>query len=160
MNKRNRWFLLFAGMVSAVMVLAMACGGDDDDEGDETPEATAGATEPSGTGDERQDGGEITVHAQDLESFDPHFSSFAQDISVFRMLWRGLYTMDVDNVPQPSMASAAPEVSADGLTYTIALRDGLTWSDGDDLTAEDFEYGLKRTCNPVHAGSRGRARLR
>lgn len=153
MNKPNRWFLLLAGLLSAVMVLAVACGDDDEDDGgtDETP--AAGETEPAGSGDERQDGGEMTVHAQDIESFDPHFSSFAQDISFFRMVWRGLFTMDAENVPQPAMAAEDPEISADGLTYTITLRDGLMWSDGDPLTAEDFEYGIKRTCNPVHAGN-------
>ncbi|MBQ7736635.1 MAG: peptide ABC transporter substrate-binding protein, partial [Oscillospiraceae bacterium] len=35
-------------------------------------------------------------------------------------------------------------VSADGLTYTVKLRDGLKWSDGSDLTAADFEYSWKR----------------
>jgi oligopeptide transport system substrate-binding protein len=51
------------------------------------------------------------------------------------------------------MAASEPEVSEDGTTYTITLRDGLMWSDGDPLTAEDFEYGIKRTCNPIHAGN-------
>lgn len=36
------------------------------------------------------------------------------------------------------------DVSADGLTYTATLRDGLKWSDGSDLTAEDFVYSWQR----------------
>lgn len=35
------------------------------------------------------------------------------------------------------------EVSADGLTYTIAIRDDLVWSDGTRVTAEDYVYTLK-----------------
>lgn len=40
------------------------------------------------------------------------------------------------------------KVSADGLTYTFTIRDGLKWEDGKDLTAKDYEYGIKRTADP------------
>lgn len=43
------------------------------------------------------------------------------------------------------------EMSEDGLTYTFHLRDGLKWSDGSDLTAKDFEYGIKRLVDPSAA---------
>ena len=35
------------------------------------------------------------------------------------------------------------EISADGLTYTITIRDALKWSDGEKVTAEDYVYTLK-----------------
>ena len=35
------------------------------------------------------------------------------------------------------------EVSADGLTYTITIRDDLKWSDGSKVTADDYVYTLK-----------------
>ncbi len=37
------------------------------------------------------------------------------------------------------------EGSADGLTYTYKLRDGLTWSDGQPLTADDVVYTINRS---------------
>ncbi len=153
MNIRNKWFLILGALFSFSLVLAAACGDDEKEDGggDETP--VAGETEPAPTGDGRKAGGELNVQGNDVESFDPHWSSFAQDIAVFRLAWRGLLTMDRDNVPQPAMAAELPTVSADGKTYTFTLRDGLKWSDGEPLTAVDFEYGLKRTCNPVHAGN-------
>ncbi len=43
------------------------------------------------------------------------------------------------------------EQSEDGLTWTFTLRDGLKWSDGTDLTAEDFVYSWKRVCDPKTA---------
>ena len=112
---------------------------------------TVGEGSPAGGG-ERIDGGELTVQSLEFASLDPHFSGDNADISLERMLWRGLYTLDKDNVPQPAMASAEPEISDDGLTYTIKLRDGLKWSDGDNLTADDFVAGIHRTCNPKNAG--------
>ena len=32
------------------------------------------------------------------------------------------------------------EVSDDGLVWTFNLRDGITWSDGEPITAEDFKF--------------------
>ncbi|MCR4956618.1 MAG: peptide ABC transporter substrate-binding protein [Lachnospiraceae bacterium] len=51
---------------------------------------------------------------------------------------------------QPGCAESW-DVSDDGLTYTFHLRDGLKWSDGEDLTAADFEYGWKRLLDPETA---------
>ncbi|HET9476826.1 MAG TPA: peptide ABC transporter substrate-binding protein [Dehalococcoidia bacterium] len=153
MSLVKHWRLVLLSLFAIVALAAFAaCGDDDDDEGDdgETPAATTPGGAPSG--DERIDGGELTIQGNEFQSLDPHFSSFAQDISLHRMLWRGLYSLDMDNVPVPAMAASDPEVSADGMTYTITLRDGLVWSDGDDLLAEDFVAGLLRTCNPVNAG--------
>ncbi|HEY8491091.1 MAG TPA: peptide ABC transporter substrate-binding protein [Dehalococcoidia bacterium] len=135
------WWRVFAfGLLAALLLLAAgACGGGDEDEG--------GAA----TGDRRQ-GGELVVHGNTPESLDPHYSSFAQDISLHRMIWRGLYTLDKDNRPQPAMADGMPQVSSDGKTYTIKVKSGLKWSDGQPLTAKDFELGLKRTCNPDVGG--------
>lgn len=148
MSFLRHWRYLLLSLVALGALAAFgACGGDDEGGGgEETP-----AAETTAAG-ERIDGGEITVQSVEFASLDPHFSSFAQDISLHRMLWRGLYSLDIDNVPQPAMADGDPEVSADGLTYTVALKEGLTWSDGDDLLAEDFVAGIIRTCNPVNAG--------
>jgi oligopeptide transport system substrate-binding protein len=50
------------------------------------------------------------------------------------------------------MAAALPDVSDGGKTYTIQIKEGLKWSGGDDLSAEDFVLGIQRTCNPEVAG--------
>ena len=39
--------------------------------------------------------------------------------------------------------------SSDGLTWTITLRSGLKWSNGDALTAKDFVYAWQRAVNPA-----------
>ncbi|MDP2948839.1 MAG: ABC transporter substrate-binding protein, partial [Chloroflexota bacterium] len=141
--KRLKLGLYLAALVAALAVLAVAC------EEEEGPAVTGTPTAAAG---QRIQGGTLTVASFEFASLDPHFSSFAQDISLHRMLWRGLYALDKDNKPQPSMAAELPQISADGTTYTIKLRNGLKWSDGQPLTAADFEFGIKRTCNPVIAG--------
>lgn len=42
-------------------------------------------------------------------------------------------------------------VSPDGKTYTFTMRKGAKWSNGDPVTAADFEYGLKRALDPKTA---------
>jgi oligopeptide transport system substrate-binding protein len=149
---KSRWRLLLAFVsLFAIMSIAVACG-DDDDEGDEgdgtaTATGTGTASATADAGDIAQ-GGEITIGATEFQDWDPHFANFAQDIAHFFKVWRGLYELDLDNKPVASMADGDPEVSSDGLTYTIKLKDGLLWSDGDDLLAEDFVAGIQRTCNP------------
>jgi len=134
----------------AVIALGLAACSDDDDEETPSGETDAPTATPATGG--RAEGGELTIASLEPDSLDPHFSSFSQDISLHRMLWRGLYTLDGDNVAQPAMAASLPEISEDGTVYTITIREGLLWSDGDDLTAEDFALGIQRTCNPENAG--------
>ena len=43
------------------------------------------------------------------------------------------------------------EASEDGLTWTFTMRDGLKWSDGSDLTAEDYVYTIQRVLTPATA---------
>lgn len=52
----------------------------------------------------------------------------------------------------PSLAERW-EIADDGLRYVFHLREGLTWSDGEPLTAHDVEYGIKRVLNPEAPGS-------
>lgn len=54
--------------------------------------------------------------------------------------------------PMPDLASRW-EISDDGRVYTFTLRDGITWSDGRLLTAEDFVWSWRRVVDPK-TGSR------
>jgi peptide/nickel transport system substrate-binding protein len=44
----------------------------------------------------------------------------------------------------PGLAEAQPNVSSDGRTYTLRLREGLVYSDGREVKASDFEYAIRR----------------
>ncbi|WP_251665167.1 ABC transporter substrate-binding protein, partial [Staphylococcus aureus] len=48
-------------------------------------------------------------------------------------------------------ASELAEVSEDGLTYKIKLREDAKWSNGDPVTAADYVYGWQRTVDPATA---------
>lgn len=160
MSIRNRWFLLFAGLMSLVLVVASACGSSTS-SADKTATAGAGggaktatSASPGAAADAAPvDQQKITIQAPEPEFYDPHRSNFEQDISVERMLFRGLYQLNDDGKGgvkvEPGMAVADPVIN--GTEYTVKLKPGLKWSDGKALTAADFVYGFQRECDPAVA---------
>lgn len=59
----------------------------------------------------------------------------------------GLYRLDENHNPVLAAASDH-EVSEDGLVHTFTIRDHV-WSNGDPVTAHDFEYAWKRTFEEI-----------
>ncbi|WP_059008888.1 ABC transporter substrate-binding protein [Streptomyces specialis] len=55
-------------------------------------------------------------------------------------IFDGLLRHDEDLELQPALATALPEISDDGLTYTYALREGVEFSDGTPFTARDVVF--------------------
>jgi peptide/nickel transport system substrate-binding protein len=53
----------------------------------------------------------------------------------------------------PGLAEDLPEVSDDGKTYTLELRDGIEYSDGAPIKASDFEYAVERMFDLNSPGS-------
>ncbi|MEJ6399690.1 peptide ABC transporter substrate-binding protein [Nicoliella lavandulae] len=61
----------------------------------------------------------------------------------------GLLMVGKDNKIEPGVAKSYT-VSKDGKTYTFNLRKSK-WSNGSEVTAKDFVYGIQRTANPKTA---------
>ena len=61
-------------------------------------------------------------------------------------LFTSLCKLDENDKAIPGVAESW-DISEDGLTYTFHLRDSK-WSNGDPVTAGDFEYAWKRVINP------------
>ena len=61
--------------------------------------------------------------------------------------YEGLISFDPVGKIIPGAAESW-EASADGKTYTFHLREGLKWSNGDPLVAQDFVNNVLRTLNP------------
>lgn len=85
------------------------------------------------------------ISTLDISKVTDTYSSIAIGNSGSNLLRR-----DEDGELQPDLAEKV-EVSDDGLTYTATLRDDLKWSDGSDLTAEDFAYSWQRIVAPATA---------
>ena len=81
------------------------------------------------------------------ETLDPRKSTGIPESTVEAQLFEGLTTLDAKNSPVPAMAEKW-EISPDGLKYKFHLRPGVKWSNGDPVTAYDFEYAWKTTLSP------------
>ena len=79
----------------------------------------------------------------DVESIDPALNSAVDGANYILFAFDNLLKMDKDGKVVPGLAEKY-EVSDDQLTWTFHLRDGLKWSDGSALTAEDFVYSWQR----------------
>jgi len=82
----------------------------------------------------------------DPQTWDPTLNSAADGGHVINNLFDGLTRETQDGI-EPAQAESW-DISEDGMTYTFHLREGLKWSDGEPLTAKDFEYSWKRACDP------------
>ena len=85
---------------------------------------------------------------------DPAWSVYSSSMSVINNTFEGLMR-DTGSGVQPAMAADLPEekLNEDGtVTLTYTLRDA-TWSDGQAVTAQDFEFAWKRCANPETGAS-------
>jgi len=118
-----------------------------------------------------EDGAEFNVRAciaSEPETLDPNLESSVDGATYAMHLFEGLMkyestdeTIALDGSENvelllPTYGQAESyEVSEDGLTYTFHLRDGIVWSDGQPVTAGDFEYSWKRIVDPANAADYG-----
>lgn len=88
--------------------------------------------------------------ASEPPSLDPALMTDAQSSIVASGLFDGLTRLNSAGEPEPAIATKW-DVSEDGKTYTFHLRDDAKWSNGDPVTAQDFEYSWKRALDPATA---------
>ncbi|HZG16602.1 MAG TPA: peptide ABC transporter substrate-binding protein [Candidatus Bathyarchaeia archaeon] len=82
---------------------------------------------------------------------DPGLAEDTTSGAVVRATFDGLTRTGVDGKPHESAAERV-EVSPDLLTYTFTIRDAK-WSNGDPVTAHDFEFAWKRALDPKTASN-------
>lgn len=143
---------VLALLLAVTMVMGLtACGGS---ASGETTEGTTETTEATGesTAAETTEGGKIlsVQVGPDPETIDPALNSAVDGGNMLLHSFECLLTVDQEGKLAPGQAESW-ETSEDGLTWTFHLRDGLKWSDGSDLTANDFVYSWKRVCDPMVA---------
>ena len=83
------------------------------------------------------------------DTLDPNRTTFAvaAESNVVRQVFEPLLRFDEQLIPRPAAAESY-DVSPDGTVYTFHLRPEGQWSDGQPVTAADFEYSWKRLLDP------------
>jgi oligopeptide transport system substrate-binding protein len=143
MRKRHLWLWL-ALLVTSLALVAAGCGGDDDEAaGDGATTEEQGGAEGGLAADQT-----ITVNwGTEPPSLDPGLASDVTSANILLNIMDPLVKLDDDLNPVPAAAESF-ETSEDGKTVTFTLRDDLKWTNGDPVTAQDFEYSWKRTISP------------
>jgi len=97
-----------------------------------------------------------TLRTWDSETYiwDPIDATNSTSVTRVSKIFEGLIqyvpgTVDI----MPCLASAW-EISSDGKTYTFYIREGVTFTNGEPLTAEDVEFSWDRLENPVYNSPR------
>jgi len=139
--RRKTWLLLVAAL--AILALGVAgCGGDDDD-GDAAGE-TGAATDDGGA--PAADQTMTVAWGAEPPSLDPGLATDTTSSNVILSIMDPLVELNPDTLePEPALAESW---EVDGTTVTFTLREDGTWTNGDPVTAADFEYSWKRTLDP------------
>ena len=142
-GRRLKPYAVLAALVLAASATLAACGGDDDDDGGTTA----------------AEGGEVTISQTSQPDYlDPALSYTVNGIEPLWLVYTPLLTYphvegEAGAELIPGLAEDLPEISADGKTYTLTMRDGLKFSDGTPVVASDFEHTIKRVLNLESGGS-------
>ena len=83
------------------------------------------------------------VMHSDVKILDPIWTTAYIQRNFGYMVWDTLFAMDEKFEVKPEMVDKY-DVSADKLTWTFTLRDGLVWTDGKPVTSEDCIASIKR----------------
>ncbi|WP_264741000.1 peptide ABC transporter substrate-binding protein [Cytobacillus firmus] len=86
-------------------------------------------------------------NGQEPTSFDPPIGFDSVSWSALNNLMEGLTRLGQDHEPEAAIAEKW-DISEDGKTYTFHIRENAKWSNGDPVTAGDFEFAWKRLLNP------------
>ena len=119
------------------------------------PGASESGSQPSAaqTGELPPNGNSVTVGiAQDLDDLDPQLAKTAGIREVLFNIFEGLVKASPDGSVIPAVASDY-ELSKDGTTYTFTLREGVTFHNGNPVTAEDVVYSLERCAGSENEGT-------
>lgn len=91
------------------------------------------------------------VNGDEPESLDPHVSSGQPEARIYMALYEGLVEYDPKTLnPIPAIAERW-DVNNDSSEFVFHLRKNARWSNGDEITAHDFVYSIRRALSPEFA---------
>lgn len=144
MKKKLSRALAMLLSVSMLAAMLTACGGKKESSGSATSgnagqSAASSQSAASGSGTLK-----LVLSTTDGSSTDDKIPTpWMNHTLATNLMYRGLFLADSSlTKTEPDLAEKV-EISEDGLTYTITMKDGLKWSDGEPLTAEDVTWSIE-----------------
>ena len=132
----RRSFLTGAGMLGVLAGLGLTgCGGSNANSG-----SAAGSA--SGSDVAYRDELQVAMPAAP-DGLDPHTTSSLATVDIICNVVEPLFGMNKDYEPKPVLAKSCKS-SDDGLVYTIELREGVKFHNGNELTPDDVVASMNR----------------
>lgn len=121
-------------ILSLLVFVLAACSGDDKADTTTEKDETATAGEPA-------KGGSLTVAvAADPNVLNPLYTGDRVSLTIQQAVFAPLFYVEGTEV-EPALAESLT-ASEDNLTYTLKLKEGLTWHDGEALNADDIVFTM------------------
>ncbi|MDQ5820938.1 MAG: ABC transporter substrate-binding protein [Actinomycetota bacterium] len=146
MRRRNRWTTVaaVAALATGLALVAAGCGG-----GDESSDGGTTTAQSSGAVKDKKFPTLRVAWSNGIDFFDPGLSYTVDGWAILWNVYHPLLGYRHVSGPAgatlvPGLTEALPEVSADGLTYKLTLREGLKYSDGTPVKASDFRATVER----------------
>ena len=93
----------------------------------------------------------IWGRAGDAVGLDAWDETDGESFMVTNQIFEGLYARKPGSTEiEPKLADGMPEVSADGLVWTIKLKQGIKFHDGTDFNADAVLFNIERAWDPNH----------
>ena len=120
-----------------------------------TPEVspTVSASEEGTTGEKVDGGTLIMCEPTDISSLNILYETGDEGMTMLKPVYDPLYVVSKDGVRY--YLAESHEVSEDGLTITVKLRENLKWHDGVPITTEDVLWYFEMKSNPDNNASSG-----
>ncbi|AEF16782.1 ABC-type transporter, periplasmic subunit [Thermoanaerobacterium xylanolyticum LX-11] len=145
--KRKNWLALLLTLVLALSALLAGCSANSNSSSQSKNNSS------SGTQTAKADEQVLTLNLRaDPPNLNPFTTTDVASFDVLNDVLEGLTRYDKNGQLKPGSGLAKSwDISSDGLTYTFHLKDGIKWSDGNPITAYDFEYSWKKVLDPKTA---------
>ncbi len=149
--KKLPLFLLIAALAAVLAVGLAACGGGSSSSSSSPSTSEGGSAESEGGAEGGgSEGGTLKgAYTSFPDYMDPQISYTAEGWTAMRPVYVPLLTYKAASEEEgaeiiPGLAKELPKVTNDGKTYTMFLREGLKYSNGEPIKAGDFKYAVER----------------
>ncbi|SFR51262.1 ABC transporter substrate-binding protein [Halogeometricum limi] len=146
LNRRR----VLQGIGGAGIAGLAGCAGGSGDETEGTGTSSGGdssggdSTESESTEGGQSSGGKLRIAlVKSPLEFDPLVLNDVPSSQVVDRVVEGLYTYDENTGIVPLLAEGSPTVENDGKRFTVTIKEGATFSNGDPVTAEDVKYSYE-----------------
>ena len=145
--KKISLLILIAALAAALAIGLAACGGGSSSSSSSPSTSEAGSS--GGEGEGKEGGTFKAAYTEFPDYLDPQISYTAQGWNAMRPVYVPLLTYKSAAEEEgaeiiPGLAKELPKVTNGGKTYTLFLRSGLKYSNGEPIKAGDFKYAVER----------------